>query len=593
MAHNLPCLPACLPACRSACRPSNTTRLVSGLLLAGIIASAAAQEAPGTLEKRFEKPPEPLSTPKPLLVPLQDQRPPAEAARLRFKLRAVRIDGNRAFSAAGLEPLYARFLGREISLADAYQIRDAITAKYGAAGYGLSKAIVPPQEIATEGAVLHLQVLEGYIDAVSLQAPGPDGRPAEIDPAARHPWLQAMIERIKAERPIRAATLERYLLLINDRFAWKATSTLAPGGAPNASRLILRIEPAPKYDASLSLDNRGTESVGPWQITTSLSLNGLGGRSAQTALSYITTQETNELKYLSLSHTEILGPEGTSLNLSYTGSESEPGDATSTALGQESDSATWSLKLAHPFIRTRQRNLSGHVRFDYKDTESYNLGALATDDKTRVLRAGVNYDRADAYNGINQVLTELSWGLDALDATPYGSSLKSRADGHADFQKITLNLSRKQELGYFNEKWNRWSIQAAFMAQYAGQGLLSGEECGVGGQQFGRAYDSSEILGDSCAAVSLETRYAAGTQGTPFEYAQWYGFWDGGAIYNREPLSATDDKRKDLSSAGLGVRFGIGKRFSGSLELDKPLTRDVANEGNRDPRLFATFTAKF
>ncbi len=574
------------------------TRAIAASVLTAFASLSYAQETIDTLGKRFITTPDPLSTFKPLLAPLKDQPAPPDAAKISFTLKAIQLTGNTALSSAELETLYRNRIGQKITLDDAYAIRDAITAKYGAAGYGLSKAIIPEQRIDAEEGVLQIQILEGYIDGVTLQAPGQDGKPVEIAPSESYPWLLPYIDKLKAERPIRAATMERYLLLMNDRFSWKVTSTLAPGNEPNASRLILRVEVAAKVEGSLSIDNRGTESVGPEQITASLTLNGLGAqglgsRAAQTALSYITTPQTSELKYLSLSHTEILTAEGTSINLSYTGSDSEPGAATALALQQESDSTTWSLKLAHPFIRTRQENLTGLIRFDHKDTESRTLGAIASQDKTRVLRTGINYDKADSRAGINQIIAELSLGIAGMGATDNNSTLKSRADGRPDFQKLTLNLSRKQELSYFNQNLNRWSVNAALMAQYAAQGMLSGEECGVGGQQFGRAYDSSELLGDSCTAASLEARYAADTQGSPFEYAQWYGFWDAGQIYNRTPLSATDPQRKSLASAGLGVRFGIGKHVSGSLELAKPLTRDVANEGDRDPRLFASLAAKF
>lgn len=572
---------------------SRLSLVMASLAIAGLTAHASAQETASTLEKRFDKPPAPLSTPKPLMVPLQDQRPPAEAATVKFTLKGVTLNGNTALSTAELETLYAERIGKEISLLEAYAIRDAITQRYGTDGYAQTKAIIPEQRIETDQGLLRIDILEGYIDEVTLEAPGPDGKPVEANPADHHPWLTPFIDQLIQERPLRAATLERVLLLINDRFAWKATSTLAPGKAPNASRLILRLEPAPKVEGSLGIDNRGTQSVGPDQISASLVINGPGARPAQANLSYITPSQTSELQYVSLNYTEILTAAGLGLTVSYTGSESQPGGATAQALRQESDSATWSVKLAQPLIRTRQENLSAHIRLDHKNTESRSLGAVTSQDKTRVLRTGINYDKADTRGGINQALGEISLGIAGLAATSNNSTLKSRADGRPDFQKLTLNLSRKQELSHFNPKLNRWSLNAAFMAQYAAQGLLSGEECGVGGQQFGRAYDSSELLGDSCTAVSLELRYAADTAGSPFEYGQWYGFWDAGQIHNRAPLTATDPQRKALASAGLGVRFGLGKSVTGSLEWAKPLTRDVANEGNRDARLFATLNAKF
>ena len=131
------------------------------------------------------------------------------------------------------------------------------------------------------------------------------------------------------------------------------------------------------------------------------------------------------------------------------------------------------------------------------------------------------------------------------------------------------------------------------MGQYSKDGLLSTEECGIGGSQFGRAYDFSEILGDSCMAGSLELRYAINTQGSSLQYTQLYTFYDGGKTSNHNPLNASDNRTKSLTSTGLGVRFGIWKFLSGSLEAAKPLTRDVANEGNKDTRVFASISARF
>jgi hemolysin activation/secretion protein len=174
-----------------------------------------------------------------------------------------------------------------------------------------------------------------------------------------------------------------------------------------------------------------------------------------------------------------------------------------------------------------------------------------------------------------------------------GYTFKSRADGRVDYRKLTLNLSRRQELGFFSPDLAKWSLNAALMGQYSSTGLLSGEECGIGGQQFGRAFDFSEITGDTCLAGSLELRYSASTEGTPFKYAQFYGFWDGGSTRNYTPASATDPKSKSLLSSGLGVRFGLGEYVSGSVELAQPINRIVANEGNKKARVFANLSVRF
>lgn len=542
-----------------------------------------AQEDAGRLEKRFEKPPEPLSVPQPLTFPLQEQLPPEQAAKVQFTLKALTFSGNTAFTQEALSQVASDLIGKEISLLDIYKLRDTITKKYGDAGYGLSKAIVPEQSIQADGLV-QLQIIEGFIDEVIIEGAND----------IQQEYLSYAAEQLKAERPLNARTLERYLLLANDRFAIKVTSTLRQSSkTPGASTLILKVDNAQKIDGGASIDNRGTRAVGKTQFSGDVSVNGLFGRASKTTLGYATVEQGSELQYWSLNHSEVLHNEGTFLTLGYAHSLSKPGLPTLRLLDQKSESESWSAKLTHPFIRTRQENLSAFVKYDQKDTESFSLGATTSLDKIRSLRVGLSYDNADAFEGINQALVEFSKGIQGLGSTSNNSALKSRADGRPDYQKITINLSRKQELGYFTPHLRQFSLNAALMVQYSDRGLFSSEECGIGGQQFGRAYDSSEILGDSCVAGSLELRYTMNTQGTPFQYSQLYAFYDGGQTSNHEVLNANDAKVKSLSSSGLGVRFGLGKHLSGSVEYTKPLTHKVANEDNKHARVFASISVRF
>lgn len=544
---------------------------------------AIAQEDAGRLEKRFESPPVPKSVPEPLVFPLDERLPPDQAGQVKLFLKSLAISGNTVFTSDELSGLATELLGKEITLLDIYRLRDAITKKYGDAGFGLSKAIVPEQRIQAEG-IVQLQVIEGFVDEVIIEGAND----------LQREYLAHMAEKIKAERPLRVSTLERYLLLANDRFAIKVTSTMRQSEKiPAASTLILKVEEAPKLDGGVSIDNRGTQAVGKNQFSGDVSVNGLLGRASKTTVGYATVEQASELQYWSLNHTELLSNEGAALAFGYTNIFSKPGIPVLRLLDQTSKSEGWSAKIFHPFIRTRQENLTAHIKYDQKDTESLSLNATTSFDKIRSLRVGLNYDKADAYEGVNQALVEYSHGIRGLGATDNNSALKSRADGRPDYQKVTVNLSRKQDLNYFSSILSKFSVNAAFMGQYSDHGLLSSEECGLGGQQFGRAYDFSEIMGDSCMAASLELRYALNTQDTPFQYVQLYTFYDGGQTTNHIPLNATDKKTKSLTSNGLGARFGIAKYMTGSVEYSQPLTRDVANEENRHARVFASISVRF
>ncbi len=556
------------------------------LALAAVLFSAAfafAQEDGSRLEKRYEKPPEPKSSLQPLQFPIDEKAPPAVAGTIRFVLRELKISGNTALSTDELAPSFQALLGKEVSLLDIYKARDTITAQYGAAGFALCKAVIPEQRIQSGGAVV-MEIIEGYVDEVVIEG----GSTAQRD------YLEYAARQIKAERPLRAKTLERYLLLTNDRFAVKTTSVMKPSEKNHgATTLILQVEDAKLLEGNVSIDNRGTKTVGPTQINNSLGLNGLFGRASQTALAYNTVDQAEELQYFSLSHTEILTNEGTALNLSYSSSESRPGTKVMHDVENKSYTETWTIKLSHPFIRTRQQNLSLSAKYDQKDTNTHQLTSNTVLDKIRSVRLGANYDYSDGYQGINQALLEYSHGILGLGSSSNRNDIKSRADGKYDYSKATLNLSRTQELGILSPALAKFSLFVSAGGQLSETGLLSSEEFGVGGQQYGRAYDSSEIIGDNGWAYIAEMRYTADTSGTWLKYLQLYGYFDQGQIYNYKPTSSTDTHTKGLSSAGAGLRYGITDHLSGSLEYALPLSRIVNSEHNGNGRLFASISARF
>ena len=229
--------------------------------------------------------------------------------------------------------------------------------------------------------------------------------------------------------------------------------------------------------------------------------------------------------------------------------------------------------------------------FDYKNPESWQLGVRSSHDRTRVLRVGADYDYSDQFQGINQIGVEISHGLRIFHYTSDSYMLKSRAGGVVDFTKWTLNLSRTQQLPY------NFSFYAAAMGQHSAQSLLSSEECGVGGEQFGRAYDSSEIIGDHCVAASVELRYLPQLDIPYLKYVQLYGFYDIGKTWNINPAAGTD-QLDSLASAGFGLRAGVTDYVTGSLEMAAPLTRTVAansntNTGGNSPRVFFRLTGRY
>jgi hemolysin activation/secretion protein len=472
-------------------------------------------------------------------------------------------------------PLWQGLLGREITLTQFYGVAAAITVRYRNDGYILTRALVPPQEIID--GVAEIEVIEGYIDNIVIEG----------DPTGPAALIDDKIAAITDSQPLRADVLERYLLLLNDLPSVIVQSVLRPSPmTPGASELIIIFEEA-KVSAAVSLDNRGSRFLGPYQIGGNFRVDNALGLYESTELNVIGTAELGELLFVSLTHSQTLTSEGTTLTVIGSHTSTEPGSNLE-VFDVEGDSDAVSATVVHPVIRTRSENLSLAGGFNYRNAKTTILGVIDSEDRIRSVFVGGTYDFIDRFRGISLVGVELRQGLDILGATETGSANLSRTGGHSDFTKITAALRRKQSLG------PGWSVSAALKGQYGFSQLLATEECGLGGEDFGSAYDAFELSGDHCLAGRLELQYGAAAENEFVESYELYGFYDLGAVWHID--SNSRGGRESLASAGLGARANLIEDIWGSLELAVPLTRAPTvdrDDGEKNARIFFSLTKRF
>ncbi len=591
------------PLCLAIARPAVMAALVFGASLYGA-SSASAQEskpgrlelllaqsegvvAPGRIEKQFEAETLPKSTFEPIIPEGDEVIPPSEAEAIKFVLSGVLVEGSTVYGEPDFQSIYESALGEEVSLGDIYRMAGKISAKYRGDGYILSRAVVPAQRI--RDGLVKIQAIEGFINEVIIEG----------DVSRRESLLENYAAKIVAERPLTARTLERYLLLADDLAGLTAKAVLTPSiDIPGASDLVLFVDQK-DYDLSVAIDNRGTRFVGPNEISFSAKFNSLLGLHESTTLRSIFASQPEELRFFQISHTEVLGSEGTKIQMSYNIVRSRPGFTFETSAGTnvESESQELSFRLSHPLIRTRSENLEVHGTFLWTKSLTDLAFAKLFDDRLRVLRAGMAYDFVDQFSGINLIEFEVSQGLDILNESTSGSNDNvgaelSRSKGRSDFTKVTADISRLQRL------MPGVSLLGSVTGQYSRTELLSAEEFGYGGASFGRAFDTSEITGDHGAAGKLELQYGTIAETPMIKDYQIYSFWDYGAVWRKDPVSLNDGNghhSKTGSSLGFGVRFNVTDNISGYVEIDKPLTRDVSARGTdgEKPRAFFSMAARF
>jgi len=545
---------------------------------------------PGRVPQRFEPPQQPRTTTDQVVPQVDPERQiQGDAARIKFNLTAVVIEGATVYDSAALSEAWGGMVGQQITLADAQLIADRITAKYRNDGYILSRAVIPAQRIA--GGSLRIIVVEGYIKDYRVEGIFADGMGGGGPISGPRAKLMAYAEKMVGMRPITAKAMERYLLLANDLPGITAQAVLAPaqGGDPGGATLVIQAQKK-QVDFFASADNYGSRFSGPYQGQVGVVLNSPFGLSERIGLRGINTLgEWDELHYLEGNWDQDIGNEGTKIGFGIAYSKSRPGNL-STPVDQI-DGKVWTetLRISHPLMRSRTSNLYVRGSFIWRDVETdVDTGSIATTrDHLRILRAGGSYDLVDRFRGVNFIDVEVSQGLPIFGATTRGQS-SSRPNANGTFTKINVEASRLQSL--FVPGLN---VYVAAQGQYSMDRLLSSELFGVGGSQFGRGYDPSEIAGEHGFATKVELQYGGPADFRFLQGYQFFAFWDYGKVWHAS-RNAGDPAHDSLMSAGAGVRLNFINAVSGEFFLAKPLTRGIAGRDNADDwRGFFSLTTRF
>lgn len=494
---------------------------------------------------------------------------PAPAGKPLFVLRTVVLTGASTLSKAELAAAYQPFLGKPVSQADLAAIASAISDRYRAAGYHLSRAIVPPQDIAN--GEVRIQVIEGCIAEISLKGEG-----------AEQFGIRPMLDPVLAEQPSRFATLERQLLLINNRAGVRIADSAIEeiGGTTGRFRLVLQLQVWHVYGFA-GVDNLGSSTVGPWQSYATAAFNSYLRPGDTLAVNLSTTPgDVRELSFARLSYDTPIGADGARVGASALYSEVRPGDVrrlyndNTVTEGFEvhgsitpiqTQHASLVLTVAAGFLNGTERNVFGTVYEDHIRTLS--------------LTSDTHWD--DQLAGDNYLTVSLRQGLDLFGAgSPDGFS--SRDGASPNFTVVNAWFTRYQSLTA------GWSIKLAGAAQFASGPLFTSQQFYLGGFAFGRGYGSAEVSGDNGVAGTVELRYDHAANWGYLTGYQLYSFVDAGLAWNDgyRPWDGVT-----LTSAGAGVRFTFVNDLRADVSVAFPLSYRAPDNETRSARFLLSLSS--
>jgi hemolysin activation/secretion protein len=557
------------------------TFVFTSVLWLATVVPVAAQQAnqpafdPRQTEKYFDdqrsRPAE--SLPQPGLKMPQLARPQAAAdVKPLFVLRAVSLAGVAAIPDRRLAEIYQPYLGKMVSQADLAGIAASISELYRAAGFHLSRAIIPPQDIR-DGRVA-IVVVEGSITEVALK--GDDAEKFGVRP---------LLDPVLAEHPSRLPTLERQLLLINGlpgvRIVDSAIEEI--GGTTGCFRLVLFLKTWHVY-AWLGLDNLGASSVGPWQSYASGAFNSylLPGDSLAVNLS-TAPNDPRELGFGRLSYDTPLGTDGVRVGASALYSEVRPGDARR-LVNDNTITEAFELRTSVVPLQTQRSSLIVTAAADFSDVSERNDFGPLYDDHIRNLNLTADYHLRDGFGGNNYLTLAYRQGLDIFGASHPDTDLVSHDGAIPDFSVFDLWFTRYQTIT------DAWSVKLAAASQVANAPLFTSQQFYLGGAAFGRGYGAAEISGDNGLAGSLELRYDRKLNFKYLSGYQLYGFVDAGTVWN---VGYNLSDGLALTSIGGGVRFFLWDDFVADFAVALPLGYRAPENSARDVRLLVSISSAF
>lgn len=424
---------------------------------------------------------------------------------LRFVLKRFALKGSTALPEAQTQALAAPYIGQSMGDRELTALIASLRRAYADIGLRLVAIGFPTQDVSQ--GTLAIEVIEPRLARV--QAPlGPEAPLSDTR-------LQGLIawNGLRSGALLDMRALDQLMFTLNDLPGVQARAALTPSGDEGSYNLAIQLKARRAWDATVGVDNHGSNYAGRWRATALARWNnplGVGDNlDLQTLLSSGGGVQVGRISY---ELPVMATPARWSLayaNVSYTlGGRFQALEAHGTA-------KVWETALSYPLRRTRSQTLLGRVAFENKAlVDRIDLDGSRSDKRIRLATAGLSFEGRDAFagGGFTGASVQLRWGRLGI-ATPLvreADAAQGELATQGSFGKAEVQLSRLQSIG------RRWSWYLALNQQLSSRNLDSAEKMALGGAHGVRAYPTAEGASDEARLYSTELRYWVNPNWTVF-----------------------------------------------------------------------------
>lgn len=463
------------------------------------------------------------------------------------------FDGNTAFSDEELTEVTAPFTNRPITFTELLQAEAALTQQYTEAGYINTGAVIPAdQTLPQEGAVVKIQIIEGGVEEIEVTGTR----------RLNSNYVRSRLALV-TDRPLnQTRLLEALQLLQLDPLIQKLSAELSAGSRPELSVLSVRVQEADSFNTEFFTDNGRAPSVGSFRRGVRINQANLLGFGDGLGVEYANTDGSNAFD---LSYTVPVNSRNGTVSLAGGLTNTEVVEPPFDRLDIIGDSYYFELGFRQPVIQTPTQEFALGLTASRQESETEILGenfplsvGADEDGETRISAIRFFQDWTQrSPSEVFAVRSQFSLGVGIFDATINDEPPDSRFFSWRGQGQYVRLLAPETLLVV------RADLQLSTRA------LVPLEQIGLGGLASVRGYRQDVLLTDNGFFASAEVRFPILRIESVEGVLQVVPFIDFGIGWNSSARLNPD--HNSLVSAGLGLQWQMGDRFSARLDYGIPL----------------------
>lgn len=452
-----------------------------------------------------------------------------------FRVNSFTIAGNTVISTDELQAQIAGYLGKDLTLAQLYDVADVLTRYYRSRGYGLAYVTPPAQKLSAGN--VRLQVVEGRVGNIDIQG----------NSRTRTPVLRRRTQGLNSGDIYTNAAAERAVLLMNDLPGVQSHAVLSAGTEVGTSDVLFNVDER-AFGGDFSADDYGRAAIGRWRVNVDANVNSLTGNADQLAAG-ITHSEGNLLNFGKLAYAFPMGSSGT-LTTSFNRAFYHVDVAAFAKADIKGSTQNGGVNWQWAGIRTQAESLFWGVGVTHNTSRSEASGTETVTTNITLLQLTMLYN--------HQYADQSYYNLNGS----FWTNGKSNSDAtRNDAEKAHLQI----DMSWVKPFADIWDFVAQGSLAYSPDPLVDSDKYSLGGPGNVRGFQSAEARGDRGLFASLEMQRVF-TPSATFPLA-WGFFVDGGEVWTKAvaagPATGTGVAGSHTALTSVGTELQLLPSVSG------------------------------